>query len=382
MNRLSKILLCVLTLLPGTGCQMPAHQQEARYVDPVLPMSCGRCELVDHLNRQNQDLDGWQCTSTRMQVRLPNGMTQRLKGAIACQAPQYFRLTASNVIANADLGSNASRCWVYVKPGENAVMTWKHEDTSLLQQMPGGVPYIDPNWLMLVLGVTPLDADDYELRPGPAGTHELWLTATEQRLNGPPQSRRIKVDAVHGVIREHSVYDSEENLLVRAILSQHRHHDGKQIPEVVKLQFPQMNSEMLLTFHNIETNPHLPDELWRLPDHNVKVVDLGQVIRNRMHMLAGQPSPPLSAQKYQPPRARLQPPVFGNSPAKSASLIPSDTVTDGAPALASSTSAAPLVAPKWDSPAEDYDTAARNVSFEQPRPSPSARRSWWSFWKR
>ena len=277
------IISILITVLSGTtGCSMPGRQKQVQHRDPALPMTLNREELVSYLNNQNQGLDGWQSTSTRLAVRLPNGMYQRLKGAIACQSPQYFRLTASNVIARTDLGSNASRCWVYVKPGESALMTWKHQDTSLLQQIPTGIPYIDPNWLMLVLGIKPLDVNDYELSRGPAGTRELWLTAIEQSATGRPLRRVIKVDTMHGVVREHSVYDSEAHPLVRAVLSGHKPHGGNLIPSCVKLQFPQMDSELALTFGNIEVNPNLPDALWRLPDHGVKVVDLGKIIRNKM----------------------------------------------------------------------------------------------------
>lgn len=279
----SSFSLTALLLLAGVcGCSLSSRQQQVEYRDPALPMSLSREELVTYLNNQHQGLDGWRCTSTRMSVRLPNGMCQRLKGAIACQSPQYFRLTASNVIARTDLGSNASRCWVYVKPGESALMTWKHQDTSLLQQIPTGIPYIDPNWLMLVLGITPLNVDEYELSHGPAGTRELWLTAIEQSPTGRPLRRVIKVDTMRGVVREHSVYDSEAHPLVRAILSGHKSHGGNLIPGTVKLQFPQMDSEMSLAFANIEVNPPLPDALWQLPDHNVEVVDLGEIIRAKM----------------------------------------------------------------------------------------------------
>ena len=165
-----KNCILLISVCSSVGCQFPWTKAEPRSTQPpALSMNITSDELVQHLNSKTQGLEGWRCTSTRMQVRLPNGMSQRLKGAIACQAPNYFRLTASNVIATADLGSNNHRCWVYVKPGESAVMTWKHEDTALLQQIPSGVPYIDPNWLMLVLGVTPLDPADYEIS-SPAGS--------------------------------------------------------------------------------------------------------------------------------------------------------------------------------------------------------------------
>ena len=282
-------------------------------------------ELVDFLNRQNRDLNGWRSTSTKMEVKFPNIPRQRLSGAIACQAPNYFRLTASNLIATADLGSNNQRCWVYSKPGEGAVMTWRHEDTPLLQQVPTGVPYIDPNWLMLVLGVSPLDANEYDIRPAEGG--QLWLTAVEDTASGRPIRRVIKVDRVRRVIREHAIYDSEANLLVSAILGNHRWSGDKLIPNSVTLSFPRMKSEIRLAFNDVETNPHLPDSLWHLPNHDLEVVDLGEVIRSRFAPDTFSPaqnefSPSQNEfssaiadnnGQYQPPQIQLQQPDFNDA---------------------------------------------------------------------
>lgn len=311
-----------LILLTGTGCQSSWSKKDTfsanRVSEPPLSERMTSAELVNFLNRQNRDLNGWRSTSTKMEVKFPNIPRQRLNGAIACQAPNYFRLTASNLIATADLGSNNQRCWVYSKPGEGAVMTWRHEDTPLLQQVPTGVPYIDPNWLMLVLGVSPLNPNEYDIRPSEAG--QLWLTAIEDTASGRPIRRVIKVDRVRRVIREHAIYDSEANLLVSAVLGNHRWSGDKLIPNSVTLSFPRMKSEIRLAFSDVETNPHLPDSLWHLPDHDLEVVDLGEVIRSRFA-----PDTFPSRQEdfssavaetngqYQPPQVKLQQPVFGDS---------------------------------------------------------------------
>jgi hypothetical protein len=345
-----RILPAVVVLTISSGCQLPWHKEETRYVDPALPMTLNTTELVDYLNRQNQGLESWRCTTTRMEVRLPNVLPVRLKGNIACQAPRHFRLTADNVIARADLGSNDKRCWFYSRPGESAVMTWKHEDSAMIQQVPSGVPYIDPNWLMLVLGVKPLDVGDYDVSKGLSGGRELWLSAIEDSPSGRPLRRVIKVDTIRGVIREHSVYDSEANPLVRAHLSRHQSWNGHLIPKLVKLQFPQMDSEITLTFEDIETNPHLPEGLWRLPDNNVQVVDVGNVIRQRFSAPHGQhkmASPPTHS-----PRVHLEPPVFRHN--EKTALSPTEPTFDGAAAAPTE-----IEAPDWDTP----------ISFSKPATS-------------
>jgi hypothetical protein len=273
-------LICLIALC---GCRLLPSRSEPRYVDPALPMTMSRIELVDYLNKKHQGLTSWRDIDMSLGVHLPNGLYQRLSGTIACEAPNRFRLTASNFMAKADFGSNSDRCWVYVKPGDPAVLTWTHDDAPLLQHMPVDIPRIDPEWLMLVLGVSPLKHEDYELDSAPTGERELWLTAIEDNYSGRPLRRVIKVDTIEGVVREHAIYDSERNPLVKAILSRHKSINGHVLPQVVQLKFPQLETELKLTFSRIETGYQLADKTWEVPrNYNADIVDLGQLMRYQM----------------------------------------------------------------------------------------------------
>lgn len=282
-------LLCVsaLVLTVPMGCRgwLP-FTNKARRIDPALSMSIGRDALVDNLNQHNAGLNGWQCLSTKLRVKMPRLPATTLMGVIACKSPNYFRLKADNPFAKADLGSNASKCWAYVKPGEPSILTWDHEDTEIVQQLSLGVPYIDPSWLMLVLGITPLDASEYQLGPAPNGKPELWLTAVEQSTQGRRMKRVVKVDTVEGVVREHALYDDRNNAVVRAVLTSHRPHAGYLVPGQVRLIFPATKTELTLAFNNIDTNPVLADKLWHMPN-NMQVVDLGMLARQKL-MASGQ----------------------------------------------------------------------------------------------
>lgn len=376
-----QILILLLTVPALTGCISPFRNTETvEYQDPVLPMTMGRTALVAHLNDRNRGLQGWRCTSTSLHVRMPNGIAQRLTGNIACQAPQYFRLTAHNVIASTDIGSNATRCWFYARPGDPAVITWKHEDTPLLCRMPAGVPYIDPYWLMLVLGVTPLNEADYKLSRGPAGTTELWLTAMEANPNGGTMRRVIKVDTIHGVIREHALYDGDANPLVRAELSHHQNCSGVMLPRRVRLLFPQMDWELTLKFDGVETNPHLPDALWRLPDQNMEVVDIGEIIRRRLIAEGGSPNAVANGFRTAP-RVHLMTPEF-SSPVRSASAAPAPEFDEPR--------RVPINEPEepdWDLPIsatrELPSQESSGGNFREPVvPAPPARRTLWSLFRR
>jgi len=340
----------------NVGCQSSLRRQEVVNRVPQMPIELSRDQIVAQLNDQNRGLNGWRSTSTQMHLKLPRMLDQDLSGYIACQAPNYFHLTAENLIAKADVGSNASGCWAYTSPGPKAVMTWNHEDTELVQTLPSEVPFIDPNWLMLVLGITPLDPHDYELSRDRQDASELWLTAIENSPSGRPLRRIIKVNAMAGVIQEHAIYDSEGRVTVQALLSRYQNHGGHKIPSRVKLAFPQQKKELTLTFRNVETNPTLPDQLWHPPE--MKTVDLGDVARHRMLVDSGQ----LNGRGSRPGsvrRAHLQPPVF-HVEAQTA-MVEQD-----------------IDEPDWDSPHE-----ATPVSFEQPKaPEPKPRRSWTNWFGR
>ena len=249
-------------------------------VDPVLSNTLSCEELVDYLNAKNQELHGWRCMTTQVYVSMPGlPLPQKLSGALSCSAPSSFRLTADNFVAMADVGSNDELCWSYFKPGEPVVMTWHHEDSHLLEYIPGNFPRLDPAWLMVILGIQPLDAKDFKIQKPPAGSRELWLVSIEESASGQPLRRVIKVDTVRGFAREHSLIDHNGEHLLRAQLSNHRTCGGHVIPHTVKISFPPQKTELTLNFKGIEPNFRVADGLWA-PPVGVAHVDMGDYVRS------------------------------------------------------------------------------------------------------
>lgn len=276
--------LFLILLLAMTGCQLSGRKQEVVSVKPVLPETIGREELVEFLNGKTDGLKSWRCTNTQVHVKsrdLP--FPQKLKGTLACSAPGQFRLVCDNTMGHADFGSNEQICWAYVKPGESIVMTWKHEDSALLQYLPGGLPRLEPEWLMTVLGIEPLHAERYELQNAPLGSKEVWLVAVEDAPDGSSLRRVIKVDTVRGVVRRHALYDSDAKPLLIADLSDYKACKGHELPHTVHIEFPANETELTLKFHDIQTQCSIPDTLWHPPHgRNIEVVDLGDTMRRRI----------------------------------------------------------------------------------------------------
>lgn len=244
--------------------------------DAVFPMTMKKDALVAELNARSEFLRGWRSTSTMLHVKLPQIPIQRMSGGFACQAPMCLRLTADNFVAQVDLGSNASQCWLHTKPGSEVVYASPHEAASVMPRLPGPFSWVEANWLFMVLGMKELDPTEYELTYTDQESSELWLTATELGPGGLSYRRVIKVDAIAGVIREHGIYDGEGNPRVLVTLRDYEMHEKNSIPSQVQIRLPQADIELTLRFRNIEANSQLSDDLWVRPDYRLPVVNLGQ----------------------------------------------------------------------------------------------------------
>jgi hypothetical protein len=307
-----RLLFLMLTLMVITsGCQhLESRQQEARMVQPVLPDSIGRDELVDHLNQVNAGLKSWRCMDTVVHVSKPGLPLPRLTGRFACESPSRFRLVSDNFASSADFGANDDICWAYVKPGESVVLTWKHEDSHLLTQLPGDLPRLEPEWLMAVLGIQPLNPERYELQNSPLGSKELWLVSVEDAPDGSSLRRVIKVDPLSGLVREHALYNSNREHLLRAQLSDYRQCGGYRLPHHVRIEFPQHQTQLALTFRSIQTDCAIEPALWQVPEgRNLEVVDLGELVRARA-MIPNSAAPRQSPDHRQDPDPGDQTTVF------------------------------------------------------------------------
>ena len=300
IKNLSAIAVTVLF----SGCSISTWlQRDAKPAVPPLPMDVSCDELIDHLNRQSGDLRAWQCTDVRVTARLP-GVPHvpmmdniSLKGNIACEYPNRFHLTATNTFASADMGANSEQCWFQSSPGHHGVISWRSEDSHLLQEFPSQVPYIDPNLLMLVLGVKRLDPSDYVLEPrSDPHNKELWLSSVRHSPGHDAHRYVIKVDREQRVVCEHIAFDKNGAVIVRARLSGHQYFDGHLLPRRVRLELPGNNAQMTLSFSKIDTNPSIDSALWLVPSvPGGQNVDLGELISGvrrvqaRHHRADGKP---------------------------------------------------------------------------------------------
>lgn len=273
-------LILATLLLSLTGCQTGLFARRPAPVTPVLSAEIDCESLVDHLNRQTAGLVSWRSNETRVHVRMPGlPMPQRLSGTLACTAPSSFRLIAGNMVAQADFGANNDLCWAYAKPGDPLVLTWAHEDAYLLSQLPGGIPHLDASWLMSILGVVPMNAEDYELiRETIPGT-TVSLVDVDDTADGGRVRHVVRVDLVTGMVREHTLTDEAGVMLVRAQMKDHRRVRGAVIPHEIQITFPATRTELTLNFARIETNCSIPETVWQPPGgRGIERLDLRTIL--------------------------------------------------------------------------------------------------------
>lgn len=265
MSKLVSPLLCLLL----TGCNvLQWSSRHARPAGPPLPMSMTREELIEHLNDQSGRLESWQSFGMKMSVRMPgHPLPLNLQGQIACKSPNHFNLRATHTLgAMLDLGANADSCWVLMNPSETGTISWRHEDSHLIRELDSNVPYIDPEWLMLVMGVKRLNPDDYRLgRSTDPRRPELWLTSDRVSAGTGIERYVIKVDRQRRVITEHVAYDHRGQKVATARLRNYRSFDGHLLPTTVDLSFGHTGASMSLNFRQIEANPEIDTALWVVP---------------------------------------------------------------------------------------------------------------------
>ena len=271
MNRLPRtVLACgfaAILVLPSAGCR------STRSVDPwggrTLAADLTKDQLVAHLNRQAENLSGWRCRNVRVNVP---GMPPAA-GRLVVTYPRNLRLQVSAFTRPvADIGSNADRMWFWVadpSPTRTAeTITCRHASFDAVRAR-ANVPF-DPDWLMEVLGVAPIDPRCVELRKAPDGGPLWHLVSHRTNPDGRRVTRIIHVDAAHGQVLAHELRDAAtQRLIGKAALQDHRRDSqtGMVLPHRIELHWPAGETgPMTLTFGEIDVNPtDLRADQWTMP---------------------------------------------------------------------------------------------------------------------
>ena len=297
-------------------------------LDPIFEHNASKVEIIDHLNANTSRLRSWQSEDATIKVKSPASPIPIPLGAtISVEAPRNFRLRAHGTLAQADMGSNDDRLWFWVNPGPvDNVVTARHEDVPMIQQYER-LPF-DPDWLMEVLGVVPLERSEVELHSPPdPRSHFSSLVFVRTARDGKRYQRIVTIDNRVGIV-EHRLIDLSNKrgtLIARATLSGHRSVDGTMLPHRIFLEWPMTKTEFVMTLKDIQVNGAIDQDQWKVPQmDNLPTIDLGERIAAiyglDRRVMAEQPDPPPFAdghgrQSLQDVRERLlQPDQISEAP--------------------------------------------------------------------
>lgn len=271
----SRLIVIALLSLAFSGCAInnwlfpPAPFSDR--APCALPQGASKEHIVQHINRNilgsesQSGLKSWRSTSVKLTVR---GAPMTAPAHIEVEAPDHFRLRVSAPAIGTelvDMGSNSEQFWFWAKDVPNVILA-SHDDLPMAQQLTK-VPF-HPDWVMEVLGVIPIDATGMRLsKPNP----ESPLVDLVQELPSPAGGtirKVVRVNSCHGIIVEHALYDARNLLIASARLGNHRIDEttGIVTPRLIRLDFPQMQQQISMEFHDMWINPPAaPPQVWQVP---------------------------------------------------------------------------------------------------------------------
>ena len=255
----------------STGCAASSWGQRPRWnmlshQSAKIPSSASKDEIVEYVNQHIEPIHGWRSTSARLTV---TGSPIPLKAMLAVEEPNHFRMVVSSGLTGneLDLGSNQDQLWFWARQMEpKAVVTCRHEEIEAVQDyLP--VPF-QPDWLMEVLCVIPLNADHAEMLRDPNQPHLVKLVSHVSNPQGHTVRKVSTIDLRKGEIVSHQLYDTEHRLIASAELSDYRQfpNTNARLPHEIRLHYAQQDMKMHISLNGVEVNPpHLPKEIWNIP---------------------------------------------------------------------------------------------------------------------
>jgi len=273
------LLSMLIAALPGCHYSFPFLTRN-EFGNP-LPADATKAEIIARVNDNIAKIHSWQSTD----VHISGGGTllpMRISAKIAVEAPRNFRLNATTPFGEeADFGSNDQQFWFWVKRSDMPyVFLASHEQVGrneMLRQIP-----FQPDWLMEVLGVMPLNEEEFELEFDDTAERTAQLTSVRMLPSGQPVRRVIHVDTRYGKILQQSLYNMKNEPIAKAHLNKHVRDEatGAILPRLIQIEWPQPAPHQPLKLNieigKFEINPsHMPSQIWEVPQkHGYQTVNL------------------------------------------------------------------------------------------------------------
>ena len=294
LSALLPALLLALTTL-ASGCaslrtrfpKMPLLGFQAIEPEASAADICRALNTNVRGSRGEAGLSAWRSEGVRVKL---SGVPVSLPATLAVQAPRDLRLRVSHPMMGsdkADLGSNDDRFWFWAEDGGPRLFTARHEHTHMVARQLQ-IPF-EPEWIIDVLGVTPLDPQGMEKRPTP-DPHVVELAKPYRMPDGHAAERICRVNLRDGEIVGHELRQ-RGRMIARADIDEWTldRRTGLKTPKVIRMAWPEADTSMTLRISGAEVNPpSLTTALFELPRRpNVEVADLSEAAAARELLAAG-----------------------------------------------------------------------------------------------
>lgn len=274
------LFICAAVSAVSTaGCSFTFPLARQQQFGPALPADAPKAEIVQRVNDNIAKVQSWRSTNVQISGKGPM-MRIKIGAKVAVESPKHFRLNANSIRGEeADFGCNDERFWFWTREGEpKCVFHARHDQmgqNAQLRQIP-----FQPDWLMEVLGVVPLNEEELTLDVESTSRRQASLTSERLSPSGRPVKRVILVDTQYGRVLQHSLYDESGMLIAKAKLSHHKREpkSGAILPHVIEIEWPQANNlAMTMEIGSFEVNPaSIPPQTFELPSkRGYASLDLG-----------------------------------------------------------------------------------------------------------
>ncbi|MFG0296451.1 MAG: hypothetical protein ACF8PG_11150 [Maioricimonas sp. JB045] len=311
MSNASRVMIVALVIVNLTGCALHSRLfPPAPFSDQApcaLPPTASKDQVIAHLNQNITGAAGgsgivaWR--SSHVQIRMPG--LPPLPATLAVEAPRNLRLRVSNPFTGGeevDMGSNDEQFWVWMKQMDPPqVITARHEELPFAgQYLP--IPF-QPDWLIEVLGVIPMDPTEYQMEPATPDSRIVELVANRISPTGQQVRRVVRVDRCHGIVLEHRLETPQRQLIARATLAKH-HRDaatGHVMPGLYVIRWPQAQAQLSISVNKVDVNPRSVAGVWDVPHKpGCPQVDLSEWARQVGQVQVTAPPPMGPGQAPQP----------------------------------------------------------------------------------
>lgn len=235
---------------------------------PALPADAPKSEIVQRVNDNISKVSSWRSDNVRISSRMPM-MRIKIDAKIAVESPKNFRLMANSIRGDeADFGCNHELFWFWSRDSEPKCVFYARHDQMAGSEQLRQLPF-QPDWLMEVLGVVPLNEEELTLQVESSSRHEASLISERLLPSGQAVKRVILVDTQYGRVLQHSLYDDSGRLIAKAKLSRHDRDpaSGAILPRVIDIEWPQANNlSMTMEIGKLAVNPSsVPSQMFALP---------------------------------------------------------------------------------------------------------------------